>query len=813
MKVYNIYTLFYYGSNEGEIMKKVKIVAVLLAMVMMLSVCLVACNTVSEYTVTLDRTKSFLVEVGAQLDYTQFFIVKDRAGASVTVTEDMLDLSKVDVSHVGNTFTVTLTIGNVHKMATFIVVAKASDSDNPSQGGNNPSQGGDQQQGGGNNDQQQGGGGDNEQQGGGATDLSAVFAKYANPATWNFAVTVTSVDNGDEYTDYYEYDGNIVLNSYSSDGSDYEDYLYYDASHDAYYFYSDDGEGNYQIIGENSDDFEEAYSYLYLIYPNALASFEFTAVGNKYVANTPDACGNALLYEMSDYTWTSVELYIGNEQIVKVVATMNDGYTEQYVFSDYGKISLTLPDGTTGGGSDDSGSSTTPSGVMEKQTYDRNTFKQDTLQEKMVQYDKSQGYDGSIGLPSKGDYHALVIPVAFAGESFTQQELTDLNKAFNGTNADTGWESVSTYYSKSSYGNLNLTFDVQSVYQAKYNAKHYGDYGEYDSEGYYHTGEELVLTEALAYYEKRLDLTEYDTNDDGCIDAVYLIYSADVSYGDSDSLFWAFTTWYYGEEEYDGLWAYYYLFAGIDFIYESTSKDDFSGYDKISGLKINASTFIHETGHLLGLDDYYDYMSGDGCDEGLGGADMMDYTVGDHNAYSKIMLGWLTPTVVNDTATVTIESMQAMASNGVKAILIPLNFNNSYFCEYLLIDLYTADGLNELHSSGSDSYLYGGATFGVRIYHVSSSINSPYDNQYGSFTDYNNSDTDIALIKLIEADGETKFESTDGLAVKSDLWKAGDKLSNVFPNYTRNDGKKLCFDVEIVSVSSSSATITVTFAN
>ena len=171
------------------------------------------------------------------------------------------------------------------------------------------------------------------------------------------------------------------------------------------------------------------------------------------------------------------------------------------------------------------------------------------------------------------------------------------------------------------------------------------------------------------------------------------------------------------------------------------------------------------------------------------------------------MLGWLEPTIVNSTQTVTIQSSAASAS----AILIPLNFNNSYFCEYLLIDLYSTQGLNALHASVNGSYLYDGADYGVRIYHVSSSINNPYNDDYGSFTDNNNSVSDIALIKLVEADGEKKFASTGGLAAASDLWQTGGSLSEAFPAYTRNDGKKVNFDIQMVSVSATSATITITF--
>ena len=449
------------------------------------------------------------------------------------------------------------------------------------------------------------------------------------------------------------------------------------------------------------------------------------------------------------------------------------------------------------------GGASTPADTMGKQTYDAATFDGETLQDKLLKV------EGMIGLPSTGDINALVVPVQFSGDTITDEQLTKLDKAFNGSAADTGWESVRTYYQKASYGKLNLSFDIQSVYQAKKNAAYYESYSQsYKQNGqtYTRTGEEVVLTEVLSYYESILDLTKYDTNKDGAIDAVYLIYSAPVDYYEGD-FFWAYTTWYFGSNTYDGLDTYYYFFAGFDFMDESTANDPGSGYAEIPGLKINAATYIHETGHLLGLDDYYDYETSSGSDEGLGGADMMDYTVGDQNVYSKIMLGWLTPEVVNESRTVTIQSSCSNAS----AILIPLDFDNSYFCEYFLIDLYAAQELNALHASVSDTLLYDGASYGVRIYHVSSWIKNPFDNDYGSFTDYNNTSTAIPLIKLVEADGEKKFKSSGGYASQTDLWKARGSLSGIFPEYTRNDGKKLNFNITIGSVSATSASITVTF--
>ena len=452
--------------------------------------------------------------------------------------------------------------------------------------------------------------------------------------------------------------------------------------------------------------------------------------------------------------------------------------------------------------------------VMPSQSYDEQTFDDSRLQDKLM------GYENVVGLPSQGTYDCLVVPVQFSDvAAITSADLNKLNLAFNGSGDDTGWQSVNTYYSASSYGKLNVSFDiagynlagVNSVYTAQHNSSYYANYNETVSDGdyqYTEYGSDALLREVLAWLEGRIDLTQYDSNGDGCIDAVYLIYSADVDYS-ADSFYWAYVTWYMGAEQYDGLDTYYYLFAGFDFMDEDAdSADGFEYNGKIDGLQINASTYIHETGHLLGLDDYYDYYPNSGSDEGVGGADMMDYTVGDHSAYSKIMLGWTTPQIVTQNGTFTLSPF---AESG-DCLLIMLNFDNSYFSEYLLIDFYTATGLNQMHAMQPDSLLYGGAQKGVRIYHVTGWANNPYSDEYGSFTDCNNSLTSEPLLKLVEADGETKFRSTNGYAAASDLWQAGGSLSAVF-SYCRNDGKAVNFDVKVESITNQSAMVTVTFVD
>ena len=533
------------------------------------------------------------------------------------------------------------------------------------------------------------------------------------------------------------------------------------------------------------------------------------------VGTTPLKCEGETLVtvaQQSHYTQLTTLNFVADEAVsgaITVILTPTAASKSMY-------ISSIAVNGEVGGGQGgDGGSQGGVSGnVMPQQTYDANTFDGDNLQDKLL------AYDGSIGLPSTGNIDCLVVPVQFPDtQAITSADLEKLNKAFNGTAADTGWQSVSSYYALSSYNKLNLNYDIWgvnigtsgNVFTASHDSTYYNNYNQTVDVGdytYTQYGDEVILLEVLEWLEGQIDLTKYDTNNDGCIDAVYLIYSADVDYQSDSSIYWAYVTWYSGNRQFDGIDAYYYLFAGFDFMDEDADRADGTEYSgTIEGLNINASTYIHETGHLMGLDDYYDYDMTVGSGEGLGGADMMDYTVGDHGVYSKIMLGWITPTVVTESKTFTIEP----STTSGDCLLVMLDFDNSYFSEYLLIDLYSATGLNALHASQANSYLYDGASYGVRIYHVSSSVNNPYSDEYGSFTDNNNTYSSIPLIKLVEADGENKFAGTRGYASESDLWQTGDVFSRVFPMYTRNDGKLVNFDITVDSVSQTSATVTITF--
>ena len=362
-----------------------------------------------------------------------------------------------------------------------------------------------------------------------------------------------------------------------------------------------------------------------------------------------------------------------------------------------------------------------------------------------------------------------------------------LEKAFFGTSEDTGWESLQSYYYKSSFGKLNIQGTVLDPFPTNESSGYYERLGNED------VAVGKIIKAALEYYDSTIDYSEYDTDHDGYIDGLYLVYTAPVNYTNSDSLYWAFTYEYFTNdvEYYDGVEADYYCFFGYDFLDEELA----NGTTPI----INTETIIHESGHMLGLDDYYDYDDSKGPKGGLGGADMMDYNIGDHNTYSKAILGWVNPYVVNG-YDITIEIGKAVETG--ESIIVLNEWHDTYFDEYLLIEYYTPTGLNALEAGFSGQF----SVSGIKIFHIAAGLNDPknVEDQW-SVTKNNNTDTKNKMIAYIEADNNNSIESTLE-AHNGDLFGAGSDLTFT----TWYDGSEANIYIEILEIGET-AKIRITF--
>ena len=363
--------------------------------------------------------------------------------------------------------------------------------------------------------------------------------------------------------------------------------------------------------------------------------------------------------------------------------------------------------------------------------------------------------------PSVGDVNILVIPVHLPGSEFNTPEIKeDIETAFFGKEDDrNGYMSLTEYYYESSFEKLNFQGFVTDWFDVSEhtNIKELSDI----TMGSNGTIVTEILREAVDWAfsnsEYNLDRKDFDKNQDGSIDAVWMIYDhynyfnqyaldPNSSAEDLNEAFWNFTSWdWYGPEpNVDVPTTSGFSWASFDQLYSAYADYDneVPDFSDFSSIPLDSHTYIHETGHLLGLDDLY---TSDGR-RPTGSSNMMDQNVGDFDPYSKLALGWITPYVVygsseilipyntyNDHSVIVIPSNYEEISREIERLTDAQKANYVYefnpFSEYILIDLYSPLGVayQDTYGNSQDGLLVHGreacvADTGVRIFHVDSRI-------------------------------------------------------------------------------------------
>lgn len=427
-------------------------------------------------------------------------------------------------------------------------------------------------------------------------------------------------------------------------------------------------------------------------------------------------------------------------------------------------------------------------------------------------------------LNSVGQQKLLVVPVEFTdfkADDIDQAQGSKLKKtidtAFFGASSETAWESVASYYHKSSYGKLTLTGEVTDWLSLDISATdlrnktYYADPSYYVIEAFYSTVDADLLK-------------AYDQDHDGDIDALCFIYA--VPSGKYGDVFWAYAYWYPALADIDKPTPAAYMWASYDFMYE--------GYGETA---IDAHTYIHEVGHLLGLDDYYNYDSTSKLTP-AGHLDMMDRGVLDHNAFSKMALGWTLPKVVNNRQGDTKITLKPFESSG-DFILIKDQWNGTPFDEYLLVEFYTPTGLNEKDASpegyAGASYIRGFSVPGIKIYHIDARLVQGYRNpdyswaQFDYIQDVDSNTLSFAeigqantpshstdpkhyLVHLLEATNVFSFK-TGARARNETLFQEGSSFtadSTFFKNgHLFNDYSPVGYDIVIDTITNDQANITI----
>ena len=435
-------------------------------------------------------------------------------------------------------------------------------------------------------------------------------------------------------------------------------------------------------------------------------------------------------------------------------------------------------------------------------------------------------------IPTTGERKLLVVPVYFTDSdtadnvSLQERKTIFIQNAFFGETKRTNYDSVAGYYNKSSYGQIHLTGEVSPWYNIGYSSSEWKKISTTHT-----TASSKIAASAVDWLKANsdIDFSQYDTDEDGNIDGVYVIYDHPFDNDTSSSLFWAYTYYTYKGEN------------GLNNNEPVVNNFSWTSVDTIiqDNNKAYTNYLIHETGHLFGLSDYYNtYSSSSDIDfhyQPTGCFDMMDYNIGDHCSFSKYLLNWVSPLVVKDNISTTIE-LKPFQESGEYLLIPSSTYKNSPFGEYLLVEYFTPSGLNKF----SGSYLYkdknGGQGVysypqyhGVKIYHVNARLGY-YEKNFNhsamlAFLDdpdyqskiagknvavdyaFDNSlkDNDAlagepTLIHLLESSGQNTF--LNGVPASNEtLFRLGDDFGiTKFKDYQFSTGEKVKFTLKVKQI-------------
>ena len=268
----------------------------------------------------------------------------------------------------------------------------------------------------------------------------------------------------------------------------------------------------------------------------------------------------------------------------------------------------------------------------------------------------------------------LVILVNFSDLSWTKATHAEMDSMLNGQNYTRNYSysyggtrysvqssgSAKKFYQDCSFGQYNPEFTVVGPVTV---SRGYAYYGGNDSSGDDMHPEEMVA-EACQLVNDQVDFSLFDNNGDGDIDFVYIFYAGyQESDGAGNNYIWPHSY----ELDY-----YYYLStregglgnAAVMLDGKRLNKYACSGeIEYYSKQHDGIGTFCHEFGHVLGLRDHY--ATDESSHKTLGFWDTMD--AGPYNnegntpplfsAYEQFFLGWLTPTVISDTGSYSLNPL------------------------------------------------------------------------------------------------------------------------------------------------------------
>ena len=315
------------------------------------------------------------------------------------------------------------------------------------------------------------------------------------------------------------------------------------------------------------------------------------------------------------------------------------------------------------------------------------------------------------------------------------------------------------YFQDASNGQYNPQFDIIGPVTVNNNMSYYGKNDSYGNDMY----PDKMVSEAcmLADTEFDVDFTQYDNDNDGYVDFVFVVYAG---YGEADGA------------EANTIWPHSWnlLSAGTQCKVDGKTVDLYAcgnELDNYSKTHTGIGTFCHEFSHVLGLPDLYETNQYQPHGKKTFGEwSVMDYgpynndgnTPPTFSAYERFFLGWLQPRLIVDPENVVLNDLQ---HNNEALLISSTDQHNLIGNDPNPTTFYLVENRQQ---EGWDEHLPG---HGMMLTKIQYSYNKWYQNTV------NNKDNSMG-VDLIEADGNApsydEYKPNNGYDGKAkDLFPAG----------------------------------------
>ena len=225
----------------------------------------------------------------------------------------------------------------------------------------------------------------------------------------------------------------------------------------------------------------------------------------------------------------------------------------------------------------------------------------------------------------------VVILVNFSNKSMqsshTQATFDELCNSLNCT-VNAGYPSAGQYFADQSNGTYRPQFDVFGPVNLSRNVAYYGTDNPGDDDGDdQHATDAVVEGCRLADEQFNINWADYDSNNDGYVDFVYVIYAGkgQADGGTSE------TIWPHNWSVTSAISYGYCTYTNAQRTLGGKKIDNYAMSSELSGSSLGGiGTLCHEFGHVMGLPDFYDTKYGTNYEQCL---TPNDWDVMDGGAY------------------------------------------------------------------------------------------------------------------------------------------------------------------------------------